>query len=101
MKVARNEEGYRFLSMRFGRYEKERADALGGIGYEKVLGGIPDRFIGWQEVHKRVLGKREQAGYSSGTAEKQYTERKGASGKKDTARKGPKGNRTHLRERGT
>ena len=62
LKVTRNEEDYRQLARRFGRYKKERADAIGEIRFGQSTGAIPDRVIGWKEAHKRVPGKRKQTG---------------------------------------
>ena len=81
LKVTRNEEDYHLLARRFGLYKKARAEALGGIRYEPVQDEAPDRSIGWKKVRKRVLEKRENAGYSSETEERQYSDRKGGKGK--------------------
>ena len=88
--VTRNED-YQQLARRFGRYKRARTAALGGMRYEQMTENIPDRFIGWQKAHKRVLGKREKEGYSSEAEEKQYTERKGDGDKKGQGKKGPNG----------
>ena len=91
LKVARNEEEYRQLARRFGRYKRAREDAIGEIGYEKTTGGAPDKFIGRKHVRKRVIEKREKEGYCSEGEDNRYTERKGSGGKKGQGKKGPKG----------
>ena len=60
LKGARIEEDYRQLARRFGRYKRARADALGEIRYEQTTENAPDKFIGWKQVQKRVIEKREK-----------------------------------------
>ena len=99
-KVTRNEEEYRQLARRFGRYKRARTAEIADVGNIQAQSNLPDTFVGWQEVHINVLEARENAGYSAGTDGRQYPERKGSgAGKKGRGREAPNGNNTQPRSR--
>ena len=52
--------------------KKQERKHYGEIRYEQMQSGETDRFIEWEEARKRVLEKREMAGYISEIEEQQY-----------------------------
>ena len=74
--IARNEEDYRQLSRRCGRYRRMRGVSLETLKEEKARVGRQWKFITWGEVREQVLEKRLGAGYTS-EEQRKYREEKG------------------------
>ena len=77
LEIARNEEEYRQLSRRFGRYKRMRGEALTTLKEEKAREGQAGKFITRGESHEQVPNWRRGAGYTSEEEEQNTGRTKG------------------------
>ena len=58
LRVAGNEEGFRQLTRRFGRYKKMRTWALNDIRSHRENDKLPGKYVDWKEAHAMVMSMR-------------------------------------------
>ena len=102
LEITRNEEEYRQLARRFGRYKRVRGEALETLKAEKAREGEPGQFITWGEVRERAPKWRSGNGYTSEEEEKRkHREKKGAESDRKGSGKGESGKREITEEKRT